>query len=154
MDWLTQLFGGGAGAGMMGPPEMAGPNLPTMPDVGTPNPWDPAPPPVPMPRPQMPGMPMAGAPDAGTPGNFGGSPATNPNLAPIGAAPPSAGSNLANALKGVVAPKVPEPQKVATPHAYVPPGHLQGGELFKLLQMLHGTPGGLPTTLGQALGSR
>jgi hypothetical protein len=165
-DYVQQLLGSSAGTGMpqFGPTSMDmpqfGPAVP-LPDVGTPNPWDPTGTPnqnvpVPQPRPILPpGMNPGAAPGA-NPGFYGGAPASNPNLQPqAGAAQPPAGNRIADALKGMVAPKVPEPQKVGTPAPYHPVSRIPGGNIAQLLQLLHGSGGlQLPNTLGAALGGR
>lgn len=63
-------------------------------------------------------------------GYYGGSPTTNPNLAPTTSVGGS--SNILNSLRGVTAPAAPTAQKVSTPHApQVRP--IQGGELVNML---------------------
>lgn len=105
-----------------------------------PSPWEPEP---------------QGSP-AGPPVQAGEAPAAAP-----GAAPPAAGSppSLVQALRGMVAPTVPQPQRVSTPSAPHAPGKIQGGDLIGLLGhlgMLRGaqmpTSYQLPSTLGAALG--
>lgn len=70
---------------------------------------------------------------------------------------PAAGNQLTNALRGMVAPVVPTPQRVSTPAA-PRMNDIKGGELlaFLLAQGEGGVPGGrkinpMPATMGQAL---
>jgi hypothetical protein len=74
---------------------------------------------------------------------------------------PGSVSPLVGALRGMVAPNVPQPQRVSSPNAPRPTGHVQSGGLINLLQhlgMLRGaqmpTSYQLPSTLGAALGGR
>jgi hypothetical protein len=61
--------------------------------------------------------------------------------------------SLAEALKGVVAPKPPEVQKISSPNAPRPTGTIKGGDLQALLMALNAGAGNLnrqlPTTLGR-----
>lgn len=111
------------------------------------NPWEPVP--IPQAHPPMPNMPEAG--------NYGGNPASNPNLQPIGT-PANPADKLMATLRGIQVPKPPEPQKVSTPHAPVP-RQIPSGQLLALLEGLNaarnsGAALHLPNSLGQALGGR
>lgn len=159
-DWLLPLItqsglssgqGGVPGANLPAPalqPEVNQLVPPAQP-ASVSNPWEPIP--IPQARPPMPGMP----PEAG---NYGGNPASNPNLQPIGQ-PANPADKLMATLRGVQVPKPPEPQKVSTPHPPVP-RPIPGGQLLALLEGLNAArnsgAGGLhlPSTLGQALGGR
>lgn len=86
-----------------------------------------------------------------------------PAAAAQAAAPPPGGGGpaLVQALRGMVAPNVPQPQRVSTPSAPHPTGKIEGGGLISLLNhlgMLRGaqmpTSYQLPSTLGAALGGR
>jgi hypothetical protein len=61
--------------------------------------------------------------------------------------------SLAAALKGVVAPKPPEVQKISSPNAPRPTGTIKGGDLQALLMALNAGAGNLnrqlPVTLGR-----
>lgn len=92
------------------------------------------------------------------PGDYSGSPATNPNLAPIGAAPaaPQSGvDKMLGALRGVTVPKPPEPQKVSTPAnpGRAPASPPQQNIMNLLAMMMAGHPTA-PMSLGQALSGR
>lgn len=92
------------------------------------------------------------------PGNYGGSPADNPNLAPIGAAPapPQSGADkLLGALRGVTVPKPPEPQRVSTPaNPGRPAATAPQNNIMQLLQMMMAGQQQPPMSLGQALSGR
>lgn len=66
---------------------------------------------------------------------------------------PAARGTLAEALKGVAAPKPPEVQKISSPNAPRPTGTIKGGDLQALLMALNaGAPSldrKLPMTLGR-----
>lgn len=127
------------------------------------------PPPAPMPEggeaAPMGGMPSPWEPVQGSPA---GPPVQAGEAPPAGAATPGAqppaggaGGSLVNALRGMVAPSVPQPQRVSSPAAPHPTGKIEGGGLVSLLGQLGMLRGAhmpasyqLPSTLGAALGGR
>lgn len=120
------------------------------------SPWEPMGPPEPAAGMVggPPGPPQVGG--AGVP-RMGMDPAAAPAAQPPGGGGPA----LVQALRGMVAPNVPQPQKVSTPSAPHPTGKIEGGGLISLLNhlgMLRGaqmpTSYQLPSTLGAALGGR
>jgi len=93
------------------------------------------------------------------PGDYSGSPATNPNLAPVGAAPPPPTSGVDKALaalRGTVVPKPPEPQRVSTPaNPGRAPATAPQNNIMQILQMMMaGHPQSAPMSLAQALSGR
>lgn len=128
----------------------------------TPSPWEPttgspAGPPMQadgsgmLPGPAMP----TGSP-AGPPVQAGETPEAAAAKPP---ATPGGGPALVNALRGMVAPTVVQPQRVSSPSVPRPPSAMPGGQLTQLLGqlgMLRGaqmpTAYNLPSTLGAALG--
>lgn len=97
-------------------------------------------------------------------GYYGGSPADNPNLKPIGAPAAPGSTDLSNKLtaaaRGVQVPAPPQPQRVSTPGQNRPVAAIKSGELLQLLALLAAqgqgaSPGlDLPNSLGVALGGR
>lgn len=92
------------------------------------------------------------------PGDYSGSPATNPNLTPVGAAPPAPMSGVDRALaalRGVTVPKPPEPQRVSTPtNPGRAPASAPQNNIMQLLQMMMAGQHQAPMSLGQALSGR
>lgn len=102
-------------------------------------------------------LPLPTGPEPGSPDYYGGSPADNPNLKPVGQPQGSAADRLGAALRGVTIPKPPDAQRVSSPPPYRPSSPIKGGEILQLLALLNsqGQSGGgglqLPNTLGAAL---
>lgn len=152
MDSFKSAIGlGGAGPSPMMPPtggvpfgnpsQSLGAALEPQPAPGTP---------MPMPRPTGLGAPAGGG---GTRGNYGGSPATNPNLRPIGSpAAPQGPADIAKLLGGIKQPQV-DVVKPSTPAAHqtraIGPSDLMA--LLASLGMGGHRSQRTPTTLGQAL---
>lgn len=157
---------------LAGPGPFVGPMPPTALSGGTNVPSDvafggPMNPPEPLssstgPIPQS--EPAAGPPSPlGPPAGAGAVPGAAPPAAGGGAAPGSIGEKLLGALRGVVAPPAPIPQKVSTPgsglgHApAITPAHPQASKLFEVLSAMGlGRPAVPPlrpqASLGQSLG--
>lgn len=180
MDWET-LFATTAPAPGVIDPMTGAPYVGMDPTAGVPYPPQGAPPGItpgvttgPLPMPATPGVPYtSGAPSLGaaltppaapplpTPAAVPTEPPAGP---PMSIAPPAAaaagqnrGTGLADVLRGVVAPKPPDVQKVGTPSLpaprAVPPPKLL--DLLRLYGLGGGAqPGQRPLTLGQALGGR
>lgn len=104
---------------------------------------------VPLPRARP---PMDIRPEAVQGGFYGGSPETNPNLAPVGGAAPK-GPDLLKTLQGIKAPPAPDVQRVSTPHPLAgrtPPNNPQMMQM--LLAAMQGGAGDVkPMTLASAI---
>lgn len=149
-QWSTILAGQGIS------PDALGANAQAQPGAEAPSPWEPVQP--------LPGEPGGAAGPAqtmpGMPGGPAGPLAPSPNpAAPSSPAAPGGGPALVNALRGMVAPNVPQPQRVSSPSAPHPSGKIEGGGLVSLLGQLGMLRGAqmpssyqLPSTLGAALG--
>ena len=129
------------------------PQVPTPTSLGEAlQPAGPPAPPPPMPMARPPGLGGGGG--GGSPGYFGGSPATNPNLKPIGSpAAPAGPADIGKMLQGIKQPQGPDVVKPSTPAAHQTKA-VGNSELLQLLQaLMPGTSRGMrmPTTLGQAL---
>lgn len=110
--------------------------------------------PMPMSRPPGLGLGTAGGTGPGSPGNYGGSPATNPNLRPIGSpATPAGPADIGKMLQGIKMPQGPDVVKPSTPAAHqtraIGPSDLMA--LLASLGMGGHRSQRTPTTLGQAL---
>lgn len=117
MDWLSQLFGGGA---MGAPQSFEAPSLGASIQGG----------------PSIYNAPIGPT----VPG-----PAMGASLPPQ-AAPQAQGAGLLNALRGVKMPEAPQAQRVATPHAPAQRAIGSGNELVQLLMSLGIGPKDIPGT--------
>lgn len=176
LPYLMRMFGPNlstmlAGSGAMPPPPDQGPPLSGMGPAKDTSQVPGLPPSAPMSGTGMGAADEAGAALSGPggpagftpqgpelPGDYSGSPATNPNLAPVGpapAAPASGVDKMLGALRGVTVPKPPEPQKVSTPaNPGRAPASAPQQNIMQLLSMMMAGHPTAPMSLGQALSGR